>query len=139
MRFGEYRDAFTLIQRYPLFGVGFAGTPDLDVYLGVASVYLTIAQVMGLLGLAAFFAIFATLFVHAYSRREWFKVHERQDALWLGLHAAIIGALVAGILDHYLLNLEFHHAVTIFWMIAGMAAAATGLSGREPSHSENVP
>ena len=59
MRFGEYKDALTLIQRYPLIGVGFAGTPDIDIYLGVANVYLTIAQVMGLLGLAAFFAVIA--------------------------------------------------------------------------------
>ncbi|MBP6805724.1 MAG: O-antigen ligase family protein, partial [Chloroflexi bacterium] len=32
MRFGEYKDALILIQRYPLFGVGFAGTPDIDIY-----------------------------------------------------------------------------------------------------------
>ena len=36
MRFGEYRDAVSLIQRYPVFGVGFAGSPDIDLYLGVA-------------------------------------------------------------------------------------------------------
>ncbi|MCP5097883.1 MAG: O-antigen ligase family protein, partial [Chloroflexi bacterium] len=30
MRFGEYRDAWRLIRRYPMFGVGFAGTPDID-------------------------------------------------------------------------------------------------------------
>ena len=56
MRFGEYRDALTLVRRYPFFGVGFAGAPDIDLYLGVANVYLTIAQVMGLLGLLVFFA-----------------------------------------------------------------------------------
>ncbi|MCB9162257.1 MAG: hypothetical protein H6644_20845 [Caldilineaceae bacterium] len=27
MRFGEYKDALILIGRYPLFGVGFTGTP----------------------------------------------------------------------------------------------------------------
>jgi O-antigen ligase len=31
MRFGEYKDAIILIQRYPIFGVGFAGTPDIDI------------------------------------------------------------------------------------------------------------
>jgi hypothetical protein len=39
----------------------------------------------------------------------------------------VIGGLVAGIFDHYLFNTEFHHAVTIFWFIVGMGAAATRL------------
>jgi O-antigen ligase len=127
MRFGEYRDAFTLIQRYPLIGVGFSGTPDIDIYLGVANVYLTIAQVMGLLGLVAFFAVIITVFSYAYFNRRWFEAHPRPDATWLGLHAALVGGLVAGIFDHYLFNLEFHHAVTGFWIILGLATAATHL------------
>jgi O-antigen ligase len=127
MRFGEYRDALTLIQRYPLFGVGFAGTPDIDIYLGVANVYLTIAQVMGIVGLLSFTAVIITIFGYAYFNRTWFTTHPREDAVWLGLHAALVGALVAGVFDHYLFNLEFHHAVTAFWMIVGLAVAATHL------------
>ena len=127
MRFGEYKDALTLIQRYPLIGVGFAGTPDIDIYLGVANVFLTIAQVMGLLGLAAFFAVIITVFGYAYFNRRWFETRPRRDATWLGLHAALVGGLVAGIFDHYLFNLEFHHAVTAFWIILGLATAATHL------------
>jgi hypothetical protein len=38
-----------------------------------------------------------------------------------------VGALVAGFFDHYLFNLEFHHAVTAFWMIVGLAVASTHL------------
>ena len=34
MRFGEYKDAFRLIERYPVFGVGFTDTPDVDLYIG---------------------------------------------------------------------------------------------------------
>jgi len=133
MRFGEYKDALTLIQRYPLIGVGFAGTPDIDIYLGVANVYLTIAQVMGLLGLTSFFTVIITVFGYAYFNRRWFEVHPQQDATWLGLHAALVGGLVAGVFDHYLFNLEFHHAVTAFWIILGLATAAThlGASGIE--------
>jgi len=131
MRFGEYKDALTLIQRYPLIGVGFAGTPDIDIYLGVANVYLTIAQVMGLLGLAAFFAVIITIFGYAYFNRHWFEAHPQRDAIWLGLHAALVGGLVAGIFDHYLFNLEFHHAVTAFWIILGLAVAATHLGATD--------
>jgi hypothetical protein len=127
MRFGEYKDALTLIGRYPIFGVGFAGTPDIDIYLGVANVYFTIAQNMGLVGLTFFLTIIATLFGYAFFNRNWFKQHPRADAIWLGLHAAIVGGLAAGVFDHYLFNLEFHHAVTAFWLLIGLATAATRL------------
>lgn len=127
MRFGEYADALTLIARYPLFGVGFAGSPDIDVYLGVANVYLTIGQQMGFLGLLAFVVVMVTLFSYAIANRRYFRIDRTHDAIWLGLHAAVVGGLVAGIFDHYLFNTEFHHAVTIFWFILGMAAAATRL------------
>jgi len=127
MRFGEYTDALTLIGRYPLFGVGFAGSPDIELYLGVANVYLTIAQEMGLLGLAAFLAVVGTVLGYAYFNRHYFRGRERADAIWLGLHAALIGGLTVGIFDHYLFNIDFHHAVTIFWMLVGLAVAATRL------------
>ena len=131
MRFGEYRDALRLIQRYPLFGVGFAGTPDIDIYLGVASVYLTIAQVMGLVGLTAFLVVMAVVFGYAFFNRHWFRGNEQTDAVWLGLHAALIGGLAAGLFDHYLFNLEFHHAVTAFWLLVGLATAATRLGAQK--------
>ncbi|MEW5988707.1 MAG: O-antigen ligase family protein, partial [Chloroflexota bacterium] len=129
MRFGEYKDAFILIQRYPLFGVGFAGSPDIDVYLGVASVYLTILQEMGILGLVAFLTLLATLFGYAYFNRRPLRTDHRHAPVWLGLHAALVSALTVGIFDHYLFNLDFHHAVTIFWFFVGLAAAATRLAG----------
>lgn len=127
MRFGEYRDALRLIQRYPVFGVGFAGTPDIDIYLGVANVYLTIAQVMGLVGLLTFLSVIGVVFGYAFLHRKTFKNQPRLDAIWLGLHAALIGGLVAGFFDHYLFNLEFHHAVTAFWLLVGLAVASTRL------------
>ncbi len=130
MRFGEYKDALILIGRYPLFGVGFAGAPDIDVYLAVASVYFTIAGRMGLFGLSAFFGVIAVVFGYAFRHRHAARADERRDAVWLGLHAALVGALVAGVFDHYLFNMDFQHAVTIFWMVLGMAVASTRL-GKE--------
>lgn len=127
MRVGEYRDAIELIRRYPLFGVGFAGSPDLDLYLGVAMVYLTIGQQMGVLGLLAFVAVIGTTFAYAFVHRHSFKQDARRDPTWLGLHAAVVGGLTAGIFDHYLFNIDFHHAVTIFWLLVGLAVAATRL------------
>lgn len=132
MRFGEYTDALILIRRHPLFGVGFAGSPDIDVYLGVANVYLTIGQQMGLLGLAAFAVLIGTVLGYAFFNRHHFRGRERLDPVWLGLHAALLGGLAVGVFDHYLFNIEFPHAVTIFWFLVGLAVAATRLgSGAE--------
>ncbi len=127
MRMGEYRDALTLIGRYPLFGVGFAGTPDIDLYLGVAMVYLTIGGEMGLLGLIAFGAVIGTLFAAGWRARHSARERPEWDALWLGLFAAVSAGLVGGIFDHYLFNLDFHHSVTIFWLFVGLAAATARL------------
>ena len=127
MRFGEYRDAVSLIQRYPLFGVGFAGSPDIDIYLGVASVYLTIGQQMGILGLLSFAVLVGSVFFQAWQARDRFANNPDRDPIWLGLHGAIFAGLIVGIFDHYLFNLEFLHAVTIFWMLLGLAVAATRL------------
>ena len=127
MRFGEYKDALILIGRYPIFGVGFAGSPDVDLYLAVASVYFTIAGRMGLFGLLAFLGVIGAVFSYAFVHRHAARADERHDAVWLGLHAALAGALVAGVFDHYLFNMDFHHAVTIFWMMLGMAVAGTRL------------
>ncbi len=129
MRWGEYKDALTLIGRYPIFGVGFAGTPDIDIYLAVANVYLTIAGAMGLVGLLAFTAVIVTVFGYAFNNRHYFKQdgNEQADAVWLGLHAALVGGLAAGVFDHYLFNLEFQHAVAVFWLFVGLAVSATRL------------
>jgi O-antigen ligase len=138
MRVGEFRDALTLIGRYPLFGVGFAGSPDIDLYLGVANVYLAIGQQMGLLGLAAFAAIFIALFRTAWQMRHAARLNSRHDALWLGLHAAVIGGLATGLFDHYLFNTRFHFTVTAFWLMVGMAAASNRLLAPDQRKSEQT-
>lgn len=131
MRLGEYRDALTLIGRYPVFGVGFASAPDLDLYLGVSNVYLLIAEEMGLVGLGAFLGLVGMLFALAWRVRRSALADARLEPLWLGLHAALVGALVGGLFDHYFFNLDFHHAITLFWMVFGLAAAASQLAASE--------
>ncbi|MDH4135107.1 MAG: O-antigen ligase family protein [Anaerolineae bacterium] len=129
MRLGEYKDALILISRYPWLGVGFAGTPDIDIYIGVSNVYLLIAEQMGLVGLFVFLVIMAVFFV--YSGRAWWKMRKgtRLESILLGLVAALAGVMVAGVLDHYLFNLNFPHAVALFWLYVGLAMAATMAKG----------
>ncbi len=127
MRMGEYSDALILIQRYPVFGVGFTGTPDIDTYLQVANLYLMMAGEMGLVGLAAFLVVMATLFISGWHVRRPARHLPELEPIWWGYHIALLGALVGGIFDHYFFNLDFHHSVTLFWLYVGLAVASTRL------------
>jgi len=130
MRFGEYKDALILIGRYPWLGVGFAGSPDIDTYIGVSNVYLLIAEQMGLVGLASFLVVMAVFFARFWRTRALALVDPELEPLFWGLHAGIVGALVGGIFDHYFFNLNFHHSVTLFWLVVGLATAATEMIRR---------
>jgi O-antigen ligase len=120
MRLGEYKDALKLIMQFPLFGVGFGAAPNVDTYLGVSNVYLLIAEEMGLLGLAAFFAVIAAFLAYVMPRLN--KIADpTMEGVLLGLTAALVGALAAGVLDHYFFNLQFPHTVTLFWLMMALA------------------
>jgi len=126
MRLGEYKDAFILISRYPWIGVGFIGAPDIDIYLGVSSLYLLIAEEMGLVGLGVFLVIMVIFF--CYTWRSWKSIEHdpRLEAILLGLQTAVVGGLVGGILDHYLFS--YPHAVAFCWLYIGLAVAAARLT-----------
>ncbi len=127
MRFGEYKDALILISRYPLLGVGFSGTPDIDLYLGVSMLYLLIAEQMGLVGLLIFVIIVGTYFIVTY--RAWQQIPQGHvlEGLLLGYQAALAGALAGGIFDHFFFNINFVHLVALFWLIMGLGIAAAQL------------
>ena len=127
MRVGEYSDALILIQRYPILGVGFTGAPDIDIYLKAASLYLMITSQMGLVGLAAFLIVMATLFGSAWRIRKLVPAQPDLEPIWWGFHTALFAALVGGVFDHYYFNLDFHHMVTLFWLCLGLAAVSTRL------------
>jgi hypothetical protein len=137
MRFGEYKDAFILIGRYPWLGVGFAGSPDIDTYIGVSNVYLLIAEQVGLIGLASFLVIVVVFFTQFWRNRRVAARDPELEPLWWGLHAGILGALVGGIFDHYFFNLDFHHSVTLFWLVVGLATAATRIITRRVSQQRD--
>lgn len=136
MRFGEYKDALTLISRYPWFGVGFSGTPDIDIYIGVSSVYLLMAEEMGMLGLLLFLVFVGALFVFLW--RTWRRgLPPGRDSILLGLIGALAGVLIAGVFDHYLFNLTYPHMSSLFWLVAGLAVAA-GLVEREAAQVQEA-
>ncbi|MFQ6013910.1 MAG: O-antigen ligase family protein [Anaerolineae bacterium] len=131
MRMGEYYDALNLIARYPWFGVGFAGVPSIDLYVGVSSVYLLMAEEMGLVGLGAFFLIVGLFFTQTW--RAWRRLTPDSwlDPILLGLMAALVGTLVGGIFDHYFFNLDFPHSVAFFWLTVALTMVAARLAAQE--------
>jgi O-antigen ligase len=138
MRFGEYKDALVLISRHPWLGVGFAGAPDIDTYLGVSSVYLLIAEEMGLIGLGVFLLINILALQHILKWLAQDAKDPRLETIVLGLLTALLAALISGIGDHYFFNISFQHAVGLYWLCLGLAIRAT-LSPGKPEDRASAP
>jgi polysaccharide biosynthesis protein PslJ len=126
MRFGEYKDAFILIGRYPWLGVGFVDTPDIDLYLGVSSMYLLIAEEMGLIGLAAYLLCMLVFFATMHFAYRRLPPGAGLTPYILGPTVAVLGGLVGAVLDHTLFS--FSHCLTLFWLIIALGAVAAHLS-----------
>ncbi len=138
MRLGEYKDALILIGRHPWIGVGFVGTPESSLYIGVSMVYLLIAEEMGLIGLAVFLLILVLFFRQVWLAWPKVREHAGLEAILLGLAAAIAGILVGGIVDHYFFNLDFPHSVAIFWLYLGLAMATIRFGTKETTSAKEV-
>lgn len=129
MRFGEYKDAFILIRRYPWLGVGFVDSPDIDLYLGVSCMYLLIAEEMGLIGLGVFIVCVAVFFLVLLDAGRRNRAGPEFVPWLLGPVVAITAGLVGGVLDHTLFS--FSHALTLFWLIVGLGAVTAHLAHEE--------
>lgn len=134
MRLAEFRNAIAIIQRYPFFGIGFGQAPDLDLTAGVSSIYLAIAQRMGLVGLAAFLGIVAAWFARTIAS---LPALDDERVNWiLGCQAGVVAALAVGLADHYFFNIEFSHMSALLWGTLGLGMAIVALPGpEEPGES----
>ena len=128
MRFGEYKDAIILISRYPVFGVGFGGAPDIDVYLGVSSAYLLLSEQVGLVGFSSFATILIILFTWGIKNKSRILSITQLSSQWIGIYGAILTTTIVGLFDHYFVNLEFQASQTFFWIIIGLSIVTTKLS-----------
>ena len=128
MRLGEASDALRLISTYPAFGVGFGGSPDLNLYVGVSNIYLLMAEEVGLGGLAVFLAIIAIYFF--WLLRSLSHIHDPPSRdLAFGLVAASVAAFSAGMLDRYFFS--FQSDIALIWWLLGMGVAAVRI-GQSP-------
>jgi hypothetical protein len=134
-RIGEYSNALTLIERYPVLGIGFGVSPDIDVSAGVSSVYLLVGEQTGLLGLCVYVVALVAVWRIGVS-----GLSSMSDARLQGIRAAFFGAfsgaLVTGLLDQYFANQDFPHAVALFWLYAAALVSASRLSRVPVGHGE---
>jgi O-antigen ligase len=90
---------------------------------------------MGLVGLASFLIVVAVLFIEAASVWRQVPRDSELEPIWYGYHAALLGALAGGVLDHYFFNLDFHHSVALFWLFVGLAMVTSRLVKAEKKYS----
>jgi O-antigen ligase len=129
MRLGEYKDALTLISRHPIIGAGFSGTPEIDLYFGVANTYLTIASHAGFVGLIAYVIMMGSVFVYSFAHYRAIQSYPALTDVWLGLAAAVVGVLVGGMFDHFYFKIDqFHATMTFVWIVMGLLVATVRLS-----------
>lgn len=128
MRIGEWTDALEVIGRYPLFGVGFTGAPEIDIYANVANMYLMMANQIGLTGVVVFLLAMAGVFL--YGHRAWRAAKDNPEiaAIHLGLHAALFTGLVNAIADLYFFRLDFQSSITWFWLLVALCVASSKLA-----------
>ena len=130
MRLAEFRNAIEIIRRYPVFGVGFGSGPELGLITGVSSIYLAMAERIGLLGLATFLGI--AMYFFAQTLRALPRLDEERQSWLVGAQAGLVAALAVGLLDHYYFNIEFSHMVALFWGVMGFGIAVLQLPEPEP-------
>jgi len=132
MRLGEYSDSLRLISQYPLFGVGFTGSPSIDLYTDVASMYLIMANQIGLVGVVLFLLMAGAIL--GLGLRAWRSARHDPDtdAIHLGLHAGLFTMLVNAVADMYFFRLDFQGSITLLWFVIGLALASSTLARNRP-------
>lgn len=138
MRIGEYTDSLRLISRYPIFGVGFTGTPEIDIYSDVASMYLIMANQIGLVGLAIYLLTISAILFYGWHAWNAARQDEELDAIHLGYHAALLTALVNAAADLYFFRLDFQGSITMFWLTITLALASSRLALERAHPAEQV-
>ncbi len=128
MRIGEYGDSLRLIQQYPFFGVGFTGTPSADIYTSVASMYLIMANQMGLVGLGMFLVTMTAVLVYGWRAWQRARQDDMLNAILLGYYAALATALTTSLADLYYFRLDFQAPITLFWLTVALCVATARIA-----------
>ena len=124
-------DRFTIevIGRYPFMGVGFTGTPEIDIYANVANMYLMMANQIGLTGVIHIPAgngrhILLTAAAPGVSPATM-RISPRFT--W-AITRRLFTALVNAVADLYFFRLDFQSSITWFWLIVALCIASSKLA-----------
>jgi O-antigen ligase len=128
MRLGEYGDSLDLISRNPVVGVGFTGTPEIDLYTNVASMYLIMANQIGLVGVAIYGLMILGVIIYGLQARQVVYDNPQLESLQLGYHAALVAALINATADLYFFRLDFQASILSFWMVITLALTSSRLA-----------
>lgn len=140
MRLGEYGDSLELISQHPITGVGFTGTPTITLYTDVASMYLIMANQIGLVGVGIFLMLVGAVFVYGWQARAAAHQIPELESIHLGYHAALLTALLNATADLYFFRLDFHASITSFWLVVALALASSrlALDGHKSTVAKNA-
>ncbi|MFN8531686.1 MAG: O-antigen ligase family protein [Anaerolineae bacterium] len=128
MRLGEYSDAFKLIQQYPLTGIGFTGTPFATLYTDVASMYLIMANQIGVTGVLFYALAIGGVFVYGWKAWKYARDDDELRAIHLGYHTALLGVLINSAADLYFFRLDFHASITFLWLVVALCLTSSRLA-----------
>ena len=124
LRLGEIREAFRVIGRFPLLGVGYGDAPHPDTFAGVSNAWLWLAVRAGVV------AALAHLTLIAGAAQAAVKSAAADPAL-RPLLASLAAFAVAGVFDHHIVS--FPHLVFLVGGLAGLVVTHTGNGASSPA------
>jgi hypothetical protein len=101
------------------------------VYVGVSSVFLLLAQQMGIIGAALYAVIGVSYLIVVFVTLKRLPKDHALEAPLLAYGLAILGAMVGGVFDHFYFNLTFIHIAALYWMTMGLGMVAVLLARKE--------
>ena len=124
LRLGEIREAFRVIGRFPLLGVGYGDAPHPDIFAGVSNAWLWLAERAGVVAALAHLALVGG------AAQAAVRSAVSDPALRPPL-ASLAAFAVAGMFDHHIVS--FPHLVFLVGGLAGLVVTQAGKGASSPA------
>ena len=124
LRLGEIREAFRVISRFPLLGVGYGEAPHPDIFAGVSNVWLWLAERAGVFAAPTHLALICGAAQAAVRSAA-------TDPVLRPLLASLAAFAVAGVFDHHIVS--FPHLVFLVGGLAGLVVARVSRGASSPA------
>ena len=124
LRLDEIREAFRVISRFPLLGVGYGDAPHPDIFAGVSNAWLWLAERAGVLVALTHLALVGG------AAQAAVKTAAADPAL-RPLLASLTAFAVAGLFDHHIVS--FPHLVFLVGGLVGLVVARASRTTLSPA------